>query len=43
MPFMIIGLILGMKTTSLISEKSVKKNVIILLMISGIALIINNI
>ena len=43
MPFMIIGLILGMKNTSLISEKSVKKIVIILLMISGIALIINNI
>ena len=41
--FMIIGLILEMKTTSLISEKSVKKIVIILLMISGIALIINNI
>ncbi len=42
MPFMIIGLSLGILLSNIASEKLVKKVVIILLILSGISLIINN-
>lgn len=42
MPFMIIGLSLGIFFSNIASEKFVKKVVIILLILSGISLIINN-
>ena len=41
-PFMLIGLILGMKSSSVLDEKIVKKAVIVMLIISGIALIITS-
>lgn len=41
-PFMIIGLILGMFSGKFLEEKFIKKLVIIMLMVSGIALILNN-
>ncbi len=42
-PFMLIGLFAGMKSSQLLNEKIVKRLVIVLLIISGIALIIKNI
>lgn len=41
-PFMLIGLFSGMKFSQIIDEKITKKLVVIMLIISGIALIINN-
>lgn len=41
-PFMLIGLFAGMKSSSLLDEKMVKKAVIIMLIFSGAALVINN-
>jgi uncharacterized membrane protein YfcA len=41
-PFMLIGLILGMKSSSVLDEKNVKKAVIVMLIISGVALIITS-
>lgn len=43
MPFMLIGLFLGMKSSDLIAERFVKKMIIIFLIISGSALIIMNV
>ena len=42
-PIMFIGLFLGMKSAQILDEKVIKKIVIVLLIISGIVLIINNI
>ena len=42
-PFMLAGLWLGMKSSSFLNEKTVKKCVIILLVISGALLILQNI
>lgn len=42
-PFMLIGLFLGIKCSQYINEQTTKRIVIIMLMISGLALIINNI
>ena len=42
MPFMLIGLGLGMASSRILNEKVVKKIVIVMLMVSGIALVINN-
>lgn len=42
-PAMLIGLFLGMKSSQILDEKVVKKIVIVMLIISGIALIVNNI
>ena len=42
LPVMLIGLFLGMKSSKILDEKQVKKVVIVLLIISGIALIIVN-
>lgn len=41
-PFMLAGLFAGMKSSSLMDEKTVKKLVIVMLILSGIALIANN-
>ena len=41
-PFMLFGLLLGIALTKILDEKVVKKAVIILLILSGISLIINN-
>lgn len=41
-PFMVLGLFLGMKSSSIISDKAVRKAVIIMLIISGVALIVTN-
>ncbi|AOZ95020.1 sulfite exporter TauE/SafE family protein [Butyrivibrio hungatei] len=41
-PFMILGLFLGIKLSSILDDKVIKKIVIVMLIISGIALIINN-
>lgn len=41
-PFMLIGLILGIFSGKFLEEKFIKKLVIIMLMVSGIALILNN-
>ena len=41
-PFMLIGLFAGMKSAHVLDEKIVKKLVIILLMISGLALIVKS-
>jgi len=41
-PFMIIGLFLGIKSNTCLNEQIVKKVVVILLLISGMALILNN-
>ncbi len=43
MPFMLISLFAGMKSANLLNEKTVKKIVIVLLIISGVALIIKSI
>ena len=42
-PFMLIGLVAGMLSAGRISERVVKKIVIILLIVSGVALILNNV
>lgn len=42
-PFMLIGLCLGMKSSKILDEKVVKKIVIGMLMVSGMALVWNNI
>ena len=42
-PFMLIGLFVGMKSSSLLDEKRVKKIVIMMLILSGAALVVNNI
>lgn len=42
MPFVLIGLGLGMLSSKVLNEKIVKEIVIIMLMVSGVALIINN-
>lgn len=42
-PFMLIGLFIGMKLSKVLDEKLVKKIVIIMLVLSGVSLIINNI
>lgn len=42
MPFVLIGLGLGMLSSKVLDEKIVKKIVIVMLMISGVALIINS-
>lgn len=42
MPFMLIGLLAGMKSSRVLDEKLVKKLVIFMLVLSGIALVINN-
>ena len=41
-PFMLLGMFLGMKSSSILDEKIVKKAVIVMLIISGIALIITS-
>ena len=43
MPFMLIGLFAGIKSSKMLNEKIVKKLVIILLILSGVILIIKNI
>ena len=42
-PAMLTGLFLGIKSSQILDERIVKKTVIIMLLISGIALIVNNI
>ena len=42
MPFMLIGLFAGMKSSQMIDDKIVKKFVIVLLIFSGVMLIVNN-
>ena len=42
-PFMLAAVFLGMKSSSVLNEKIIKKIVIILLILSGIVMIINNI
>ncbi len=42
LPFVLIGLVLGMLSSKVLDEKIVKRIVIVMLMISGIALIINS-
>ncbi len=42
-PLMIIGLWLGMMSSKIIDEKIVKKIVVVMLIISGVALVMNNI
>lgn len=42
-PAMLVGLLLGMKSSSYLNEKYVRKLVIIMLIVSGAALVINNI
>ena len=41
-PFMLAAVFLGMKSSSVCNEKVIKKIVIVLLILSGIVLIINN-
>lgn len=41
-PFMLLGLFAGMKSSTFLDEKVVKKIVIVLLILSGIVLVINN-
>lgn len=41
-PFMLLGLLIGIKSGKLLNEMLVKKIVIVMLIISGVALIINN-
>ncbi len=43
LPFVLIGLILGMLSSKVLDEKIVKRIVIVMLMVSGVALIINSI
>ena len=42
MPFMLIGLFAGIKSSNMLNEKTVRKLVIILLIISGVILVIKN-
>ena len=42
-PFMLAGVFAGMKSATILNEKLVKKLVIVLLILSGLALIIKNI
>lgn len=42
MPFMLVGLLTGMKSSQILDERVVKKLVIILLIISGMVLIVKN-
>ena len=42
LPYMIIGLSMGILLSKKISEKLVKRSVVILLILTGISLIINN-
>ena len=42
-PFMLLGLFVGMKSSSVLDEKIVKKAVIVMLIISGVALILTSI
>lgn len=41
-PFMLLGLFLGMQSSKVLNEKLVKKLVIVMLIVSGVALILNN-
>lgn len=41
-PFMLLGLFVGIKSSSVLDEKLIKKIVIIMLIISGVALVIQN-
>ena len=41
-PFMLIGLFLGMLSGKVLNDKQVKKLVIVMLIVSGVALVINN-
>ncbi len=41
-PFMLLGLLAGMKSVKFLDEKTIKHLVVILLIISGILMIINN-
>lgn len=43
LPFVLIGLVLGMLSSKVLDEKIVKRIVIVMLMVSGVALIINSI
>ena len=43
LPFVLIGLVLGMLSSKVLNEKIVKRIVIVMLMVSGVALIINSI
>lgn len=42
-PFMLLGLFLGMQSGKVLNDKLAKKIVIVMLIVSGIALIVNNI
>ena len=42
-PFMVLGLALGMLSSKIIDEKWVKRIVIVMLIVSGLALVINNV
>lgn len=42
-PFMLTGLLLGMLSSKFLNENLVKKLVIVMLIVSGAALVINNI
>lgn len=42
-PFMLLGLFLGIKSSKVLDDKLVKKLVIVMLIVSGVALIVNNI
>jgi uncharacterized membrane protein YfcA len=42
-PFMLAGVFAGMKSATILDEKLVKKLVIVLLIISGLALVIKNV
>ena len=42
-PVMLVGLVLGMVSAKVIDDKFVKKIVIVMLIISGIALIMSNV
>jgi len=42
LPLMLIGLFLGMKSAKVLDEKSVKKIVVVALIVSGVALVVNN-
>lgn len=41
-PFMALGVFLGMKSSSVLNDKTAKRIVIIMLIVSGVALILNN-
>ena len=43
LPFMLIGLFAGIKSSTFLDEKVVKKILIVLLILSGVALVLNNI